>query len=476
MTGGKSMSRKKGRMPMITWSSTAFLWLIFAMNANSRELFNRVSPQIVETYHLNSTQLSTVIAIASLAMAIGAIPLTVWAQRGGHGYRRHKRSFILALGYLIPIFICGMLGMYAVGAGFSVFAIMMVIRGIFNACGESCEVAQVQEWAPLEKQGIIVGFQHTGYPWGSLIGGLATTAIMKAFGYDKWGIPFMGIAVIAVVIWLIWKRVSTKSRYEKFEEQCIENGLTPPLRGLDVSDGAESGGKSPARLADILKNPNIIVFSIAGLVQTGCYGGISYWLTPYVTYIGHYDAAKAASLGVLFTITGGLGQIFWGHVADRVGTKRIAQLCFVWLAIAFVLLKYSYMGLFALVGLQLLFGFVINALAVICFSGAAISAGPGASALSNSLVTTGMYVGTAVSTIIVGRFIDLGGGWESVAGYNRALIFMVAAIVAVIVIISLFTRETNGKRLGKDFSLVSTEKCNLTRLLKKEKEEQNEYE
>lgn len=459
---------KSKKTPKITWATFGILWLVFAMNGISREIVNRVSPEIANTYNLSSTQLGTVIAISSLTMAIGSIPLAVWADRGGNGYKRYKRSLALGLGYLLTLFITGALGMFAVGAGFSVFAIVLIIRGFFNAAGESCEVGMMQEWSPRERQGIMVGFQHTGYPWGSFISGLITTALLSAFGADKWGLPFMIFAGVGIIAWLIWRGMCTKERYEKYEADCVANGLTPSLEGLE--GGADN--TSHAKLGDILKNPNVLIFAFAAFVNDFAYAGISYWLTPYATYIGHVDTAQAASLGVVFTITGGLGQIFWGKVSDKIGVKRIAQLCVIWLAIAFALLKFSYLGIGYLIGFQLLFGFVINAVFILTFQGAAVSAGPGASILSNSVVTCGMYAGGCVATIIVGAMIDRGGGWESVAGYNTSLIFIVVANVISVVLITLFTREVNGKRLGKDFSLVSVEKCNLTHLVENAQKEQ----
>jgi MFS family permease len=184
-----------------------------------------------------------------------------------------------------------------------------------------------------------------------------------------------------------------------------------------------------------------------------------------VTYIGNYDAAAAASLGVVFTITGGLGQIVWGTLADKFGTKRMLIICLVWAAIAFILLKWAYLGLFALIALQLLFGCVINAIFILCFSLAASSVDVGGSVKSNSVVTTGMYLGGIAATVVIGVLIDLGGGWESISGYNAGLISIVVVYGIGAVLVFLFTREVNGKKFGKDFSLVSLKACNLEKKL-----------
>ena len=454
-------NKMSGKTPAITWKAFGFLWAIWACNAISREAVNRVSPEIIGTYNLSATTFGSVLAFVSLAMALGAMPLAAWADKAGNGYKRVNRSFILALVYLIPLFICGILGLFAVGAGFGVFAAVMIIRGFGNASGESCEVGQMIEWSPREKQGQMIGWHHTGYPWGSFISGLAITWLLSTFGEDSWGASFMAVTIIGIVVWMIWKMWATKKRYDAFEKAAEENGLTPPLKGTEarITSGT-------TKLSVILKNPNVLMGAIGCFVNMFAYAGIGMWLTPYVTFIGGYDAASAASLGVVFTITGGLGQIIWGILADKFGTKRMLIVCMVWAAIAFALLKWAYVGLFALIGLQLLFGCVINAIFILCFSLAASSVDYGGSVKSNSVITTGMYLGGIVATIVIGVLIDFGGGWSSIDGYNTGLVSIVLVYAIGVVLVFLFTREVNGKKLGSDFSLVSLKACNLERKTK----------
>jgi MFS family permease len=444
-----------GKTPAITWQAFGFLWLVWACNGISREAINRVSPLIIDTFNLTGAQLGTVLSLGSLAMALGAIPLASWADKAGVAHNRKKRSFILGLAYLIPLFICGYIGMYAIGLGFGVFAFFFIIRGFGNASGESCEVGQMMEWAPREKQGFFVGIHHTGYPWGCFLSGLGITAMLMAFGNEAWGLSFMAVAIIGVIGWLFWLRYATKERYERFEEQCRENGLTPPLEGYEEIDD------SKLKIGTLIKNPNVLMGAVGCFVNMFAYAGVGFWLTPYVTFIGNYDVAAAASLGVVFTITGGLGQIVWGWLSDKFGTKRMLIVCVLWLAISFALLKWAYVGLFALIGLQLLFGCVINAIFILWFKLSSVSVGPGGAVKSNSILTTGMYLGGIVATIVIGWAIDVGGGWEAISGYNTGLLFIVAANVICLALVFLFTREINGSGYGKDFSVVSMEACNL---------------
>lgn len=447
---------KKGRMPAQTKGAFVFLWLIWACNAIGRELMNRLSPNIIDAYGVNATQLGLVQSGAQIAMAIGSIPLTIWADRGGAGWVRKKRSFIVALIYLVPALLCGIMGCFFAGGIFAIFAVLNIIRGFASAAGENCEVGQMQEWTPKEKSGLMVGAHHTGYPWGVFLSGLLVTFILTKFGAGAWATPYIIFPVLGLVVYLIWMKHASKKRYDEFSEACDENGLTSPLGGT-----AEELERTPGMFLRMLKNPNLVSLFVIAFLWMVAYGGINYWLTPYISFVMGTGAATAASLSVVFTITGGLGQIVWGLVSDRIGTKRTLQIGFIWLAVAFALMKFAGTSVGALVGLQLLFGCVINGMAAVMFKISAVSAEKGGSTLANSIITAGMYLGGAVSTAVVGFAITAGGGWESASGYMVGLTVMVVALVIAFVVICLFTREINGPRKGKDFALVSFKSCNI---------------
>ncbi len=447
---------KKGRLPAHTRHAFVFLWLIWAVNAIGRELINRLSPDIINTYHIDATQLGLVQSGAQIAMAIGSIPLTLWADRGGAGWVRKKRAFIVALIYLVPALLCGIMGCFFAGGAFAVFAVLNIIRGFASAAGENCEVGQMQEWTPKEKSGLMVGAHHTGYPWGVFISGLLVTFILTRFGSGAWATPYLIFPILGFVMWFFWLRWANKKHYDEFTQQSKENGLTPPL-----GESAEELQREPGMFLRMLKNPNLLSLFIIAFLWMVAYGGINYWLTPYITFVMGQGAAAAASLSVVFTITGGLGQIIWGLISDKLGTKTVLQIGFIWLAISFFLLRFAGAGIGALIGLQLLFGIAINGMAAVMFKISAVSAEKGGSTMANSIITAGMYLGGAVATAIVGFAITAGGGWASESGYMTGLAVIVGAMIIAVVIITLFTREINGPRRGKDFALVSMESCNL---------------
>jgi MFS family permease len=452
---------KKGKIPPQTWTAWGMLWLIYAMNGSIREVLNRVSPYIIENYGVNATQLGSVQSVSLLTLALGAIPLGMWADKGGVGWMRKRRAIVLGFGYLIANLLCG----FGIISGiWAIFFLLNAIRGFWSGAGEAIEVGQMMEWCPRERTGFFAGLHHTGYPWGTLLGGIIITFVLTAnkgkdtiFGQDAWRSSFVILSGIGIIAWLIWYRYSNSTNYKKFQDNAAAAGYNTAL-GQDVE---ENFSPPPGLWKRCLKNPNILTMFFVSYACLFAFAGINFWLTPYITFIGNVDPNKAAAYSIVYTITGGLGQIFWGNLSDRIGSKRALLICTAWLAVTFILMQFAGVSLLLLVILQLVMGFALNAVYAMIYKYVAISSEKGAITFGNSLIVCGMYLGGASATFILGRIIDIGGGWTSEGGYLAGLYTLAAVMVVGFFITLLFTRETNGPKFKKDFSLVSLEACNL---------------
>ena len=78
---------KIGKTPALSWQAMFFLYLLFAMNGNGREITNRLSPYIVDTFHVTASQVGLIGTVSAIGMVIGCIPLARWVERGQHGIR-----------------------------------------------------------------------------------------------------------------------------------------------------------------------------------------------------------------------------------------------------------------------------------------------------------------------------------------------------------------------------------------------------
>lgn len=445
----------KNKLSKQSWIALIFLWLIFAMNANGRELTNRVLPGIIQTYGVSANTAGLMGTISAIGMCIASIPLSGWVAKGGKGWKRKYRMAFLSLGYLVFMFLNGLTPMTGT---FTMVLIWQFFRGVCSGPGEACEVGSVAEWWPKEKNGLALGLHHAAYPWGTALGGLLVTAFIAAFGIENWRYTYILFPVMGFIIFALFWKWCNKENYAKFQDDTYAAGMTPPVGREEISDEAE---EKNGTLINALKNPNIVITSTVCLLCQFAYISLMFWLTPYLTYCAGYSATAASGLSVVYAITGGFGQIFWGNFSDKYGSKRTLTICCIWLIFAFYLMRFININMAVLIALQLLLGCCSNAVYPVMYKMVADSSEKGAAVTGNGIVTTFMFLGASIATSVTGFLIEAGGGWKQMSGYMTGLYVMVRAMVIALLLLILFTRETNGPKFGKDFSFVSLKACNL---------------
>lgn len=68
------------------------------------------------------------------------------------------------------ILILGLIAFKPIISSFAVFFALLILSAIIASPLEPLIVASAGDWFPIEHRGFALGFHHTGYPWGSLIG------------------------------------------------------------------------------------------------------------------------------------------------------------------------------------------------------------------------------------------------------------------------------------------------------------------
>ncbi|WJD71745.1 MFS transporter [Pseudomonas asiatica] len=454
MTSLSSVStfKARGAAPRGSWHALIFLWVIFALDMNSRMLFYGVLPMLTREFGLSASDAGLYTAIVTVSTALLAVPGMVWADKGGHGWKRKYRHLTIIIGYTLFTFLSGV---SFLSASLLSFMILQVISHMIGGVGESVEVTSLGEWWSEQRRGFALGLHHTASPWGTLIGGIAISWVLTTYGDENWRLVFLLFPIPVIIAFGAYWLFCTKQRYEKLHADIEAAGETPPLKPETVSNTHQ-----PNRFKNTIRNPNILAISLASLLAIVGFFGLSFWLPQYLTFVANYSAADAAAYSVLFTITGGLGQIAWGWLSDRIGRKFCLMLIFVWLAGALLLFQFASTGLGTLLLIQVVAGLVLNAPYTVIYAIAFDSAEEGAAGTAISIVNAGVYLG-GVGPYVIGAIIDFGGGFGQIAGYHTALYFMSGLMLLGFVITALFTRETCGWFKRHDRALVSRAACNL---------------
>ncbi|WP_234775130.1 MFS transporter [Paraburkholderia tropica] len=447
-----SPAKRRAGAPQ-SWMALLLLWLVYAMDANSRSMLFAVLPSITKEFGTSAQTIGLYATIITMSTALIAIPTMIWADKGGHGWRRKYRHLPIVIGY--TLFTC-LSGVTVLTASIGVLIAMQVLSHAFGGAGESIEVTSLAEWWSKERRGLALGIHHTGFPWGSLLGGFAISGLLSVYGPQNWRLAFLLFPIPMIVVFAWYWIYCNAKRYDQFHAHVQSIGETPPL-SPDLEHGA---GAPPGSFGVAMRNPNISVIGLISLLAIVGYFGISFWLPQYLAFVAHYNFAEAAAYSVLFTITGGIGQIVWGWISDRLGRKLCLMILFVWLTVGMLLFKYSSVSLGTLVAIQLFAGFALNAPYTLVYAIAFDSTKPGTTGIAGSIINVGIYLG-GFGPFVIGALINAGGGLGNASGYNTALYFIAGLMVIALFLTALFTRETTGWFAAYDRALVSRKVCNL---------------
>ncbi|HWE89537.1 MAG TPA: MFS transporter [Pseudonocardiaceae bacterium] len=430
-----------------SWLAVALMWIALAFNSNFRSWTTGIlQPAIVREFGVSASTMGLFSGGVSFAVGLCAVPLSVWADRGGAGWRRKYRLWPIAAAEVVLVLLSGT--PVLTGSLLALFVIQFLHRPASGAA-EMVEVTTVGEWWPIQRRGFALGLHHTSVPWGTFLGGLAVSGILAAVGGDHWRVVLLTIPLGMVPVLIAWWLLSTRRRYAAFVDRTVATGETPPL--ATPAEGERAVPKGAVGRA--LRNPNVMVSSVIFGVAMMVYLGVNSWLPLYLNFVAHYNLASSAVLSVIYTITAGVGQIVWGALSDRLGRKAMLVLLFVWMAAGLLGLQIVGWGLGALIGAQLFLGMATNAVYPILYATAADSVEPGANGIATGFNVTAQSLG-GIGPIVVGFLIDAGGGYSSASGYMWALVVMAAAMLACAVVVLLFTRETTGWWRRHDRSLL----------------------
>jgi MFS family permease len=427
-----------------SWSALGLLWLVYALNANSRQMIFNVLPSIIGEYKLSPDAIGYLTGGVTAATALLAIPAMLWADRGGRGWRRKYRHLPIVLGYALLTFLTGVSPVTATLGG---FILVQVLSHAVAGAGEAVEVTSAAEWWPRKNRGFALGMHHTGFPWGTLLGGFAVAGLLDAFGAANWRIAYLLYPIPLAIAFAGYWFFAQRRRYETAVERFDASEISAP---------AEQEAAPKGSLRACLATPNITLMAILGVLATVGYIGLSFWLPQYLAFVSKYSPSATSALSDIFTVTGGLGMIGWGWVSDRIGRKLSLTIVFTWLAVGFALFRFSGDGLGWLIAVQLFAGLAINAPYTLVYSIAMDSAKRGMNGVAAAVIDVGLAIGGGAGPLIVGHLISFGGGYGNVRGYDLALWVISALMLVGAVVTALFARETTGWFLSRDRAIIKT--------------------
>lgn len=468
-----SVAQTKSRIlptnvPGVAWSALGVAWVSYACQAAMKTcVFVLMGIYAVE-FKLSPVTLMLFPALFTLFHGPLAPLITHNTDKLGGGWSRRHSTMVVCFVYVLVAFAISQPLFSGTAAS---FLILIMLLALFLGPGEPLVCSMAGDWFPMESRGFALGFHHTGYPWGSFAAGMAISAILAVYGNENWRLVFLIVALPSVaVIWWLRYQLTLKQQHklikqakdmgahitivdEKLPDELDENGATVKQEKMHLGEAFKLS----------MKNPTAFTALLTGLLTCGSYWVWVGWLPLYISNIGGYSASATAAFSVVFALTGGLGQIVWGALSDKMGRKLALLIICVWTIIGYYFMQFSLTSVAALIGFQLLVGCVSNAPFPLLYTIAYDVADIRAKGATMSFLDVSLYLG-ALFLFITGFLIQAGGGFTSPTGYMWTLYMMMGLYAIAFVCNLLFARETKGWFFKRDWSVFPRSKSNIPEL------------
>lgn len=447
-------------IPGVAWGCLMIAWFAYIAQTFIKIGIFALEPVYGTEFNMSAMTLLLVPLFFTLLQA----PLSPWlthnTDRLGGGFSRRHMTIIVCVVYSL---MAALIAFKSLSASAISFMILVAIMALFLGPAEPLVCAMAGDWFPMENRGFALGFHHTGYPWGSFMGGLLISSLLTYFGTELWRINFifLSLPTIIVVWWALYQLTLKNQRKLVVDAQKlgVHISVHDELLPSEVQSKEDRIGVWEA-FKIVVKNPTALIMIINGFLICGSYWVWASWLPLWIYNIGGYSAAQTAVYTVVFAITGGMGQIIWGTLSDSVGRKLSFLVIFVWAIVGFFLMKFSLINLGWLVATQVFIGFATNAPYPIFYTVAYDVADKRTKGAVMGFIDVAFYVG-ALLLFAVGGLIEKGGGLKSMTGYVWVLYMLMGIYALAFLLTFFFTRETKGWFFKRDWSVFPRSKSNI---------------
>jgi predicted MFS family arabinose efflux permease len=276
------------------WSVFAVLFALMVVDYIDRQVVVSMFPHLKAHWNLTDSQLGALVSIVSISVAIGAVPLSLLADR----WSRVKSVFVMALVWSLATISC------AFAASYGHLLAARALVGVGEAAYGTVGAALLASLFPARMRSTVLGAFLAAGMIGSVLGVVLGGFISEHWGWQAGfgavGIPGLVLCVVFLLVVRDYKTVA-----------------------LPASDSTKGAHRLTARavVAELLRPRTALVTCLGAGVNLLVVSTIWAWLPSYLhRYYGLASDQAGLRTGVV-VLVGGLGALVWSTAADRLSAR-----------------------------------------------------------------------------------------------------------------------------------------------------------
>lgn len=279
------------------WSVFAILFLLMVIDYVDRQVVVSMFPHLKAQWTLSDSQLGGLVSVVSITVALGAVPLSLLADR----WSRVKSIVLMALVWSLATIGCAFAGSYGHLMG------ARSVVGLGEAAYGTVGAALIATLFPARMRSTVLGAFLMAGILGSVLGVMLGGVIAERWGWQAGfgsvGVPGLFLAALFLLLVRDYKTVALPAR--------------------ERADGGIKVAAS-AVIAELRRPRTALVTCLGAGLNLLVVSAIWAWLPSYFNRFYGIAPDKAGVKTAVVVLVGGVGALMWSMVADRL-TPRLPR-------------------------------------------------------------------------------------------------------------------------------------------------------
>jgi len=277
------------------WFAFGMTLALMIFDYVDRQVIVSLFPYLKAEWHLSDKQLGALVSVVSVTVAIGALPVALFADR----VSRVKSIVAMATVWSLATISC----MWTRGYSQLLGARSMV--GLGEAGYGSVGAALIASHFPARLRGALMAGFFASASVGSVLGVMLGGMIASRWGWQAAfgvvGLPGLALALVYLTV-------------RDYRTVKLEPRLDAKRRSL---------GEAARHIVKILvRSRTMLWVCIGGAAQLVVVSALWSWLPSFLNRVHGIAPAQAGLKAALVVLCGAAGSVVWGAVIDRVGTRH----------------------------------------------------------------------------------------------------------------------------------------------------------